>query len=219
MFAPSDETNHRSSRRKFMFVSASVTPATDRSSESIFKRSARFCSTDVVNGSTLNGEVQSAIAGFSGASRTSCCLTRADALAMATALMAVVSIASLLRPSDAAKPHAPSAITRTPMPSDSASEALPILPFFVASARLRSAPMRTSAYLAPRNAAVSRAHAAMCFIVEIQFNIATQLTPCDPLAFTISLHAIKKLAGHFARKVRGLSFPRDHFGRADHARR
>src|SRR5215467_4696553 len=100
---------------------------------------------------------------------------------MATARAAVVSTASLLRSSDAAKPHAPSAITRSPMPSDSASEALPILPFFVASARLRSAPMRTSAYLAPRNAAVSRAHAAMCFIVEIQFNIATQLTPCDPL--------------------------------------
>src|SRR2546426_169944 len=40
MFAPSEEKNHCSSRRKFILVSASVTPATDRNSESIFSNSS-----------------------------------------------------------------------------------------------------------------------------------------------------------------------------------
>ena len=64
---------------------------------------------------------------------------------MATALAAVASTDSLLRLSDAANPHAPSAMTRIPIPSDSASDALPILPFFVARARLRSSTIRASA--------------------------------------------------------------------------
>ena len=36
MLAPSEEKNHCSSRRKFRLVSASVTPCTERNSESIF---------------------------------------------------------------------------------------------------------------------------------------------------------------------------------------
>ena len=41
---------------------------TERSSESIFSSSSMFCSTEVVNGSIWNGEVHSAVTGFSGAS-------------------------------------------------------------------------------------------------------------------------------------------------------
>src|SRR5690348_8364761 len=57
-------------------------------------------------------------------------------------------------------------MTRMPMPSDAESEALPILPFFVASERCRSSTIRASASEAPRSFAVSSAHAAMSFICD-----------------------------------------------------
>ena len=61
-------------------------------------------------------------------------------------VVAAPSLSSLSPNSaDAANPQAPSAITRTLMPTDSASDALPTLPFFVESARLRIATTRVSA--------------------------------------------------------------------------
>src|SRR5580704_8439859 len=82
MFAPSEEANQDSSRRKFMLVSANVTPATARSSASIFSSSSRFCSTEMLNGSIRKGEVHSALTAFSGARRTLSRFTCADALGL-----------------------------------------------------------------------------------------------------------------------------------------
>src|SRR5580698_6350791 len=124
MSAPSDETNHCSSRLKLRFVSASVIPATERSSASIFNKRSMFCSTETVNGSILYGVAHSATMAFSGASRTFSFFTRAEARAISTACADVASTAPRPSSADAANPHAPSAITRTLMPTDSASEAL-----------------------------------------------------------------------------------------------
>jgi len=52
-------------REKLMDASASVTPGTERNSESIFSSNSMFCSTDVVNGSISNGEVHSAVTDLS----------------------------------------------------------------------------------------------------------------------------------------------------------
>ena len=145
MFDPSDEKNHCSSRRKFMLVSASVTPGTERSSASTFINSAKFRSTEIVKGSTLQGVLHSAVTGFSGTSRTSLCFTFAEARAIATACAAVRSIDSRSSSAEDAKPQAPSTITRTLRPCDRESDAVPILPFLVDSARLRSSTTRTSA--------------------------------------------------------------------------
>ena len=78
------------------------------------------------------------------------------------------STPSRLKSSEAAKPQAPSAITRMPIPCDSESDALPTLPFFVPRARLRSSTTRASAYDAPRTAAVFSAHSATNFITCFQ---------------------------------------------------
>src|SRR5208282_3790610 len=67
--------------------------------------------------------VHSAVAAGSGAIRTSSRFTRAEAFAISIARLAAASTATRLKSADAANPHAPSAITRTPMPSDSDSEA------------------------------------------------------------------------------------------------
>ena len=64
---------------------------------------------------------------------------------MASARAAVSSTAPRLNSFEAANPHAPSARTRMPIPSDSESEACPTFPFLVASERLRSSTMRASA--------------------------------------------------------------------------
>src|ERR1700722_12777817 len=164
MSAPSEDTNHCSSRLKFRFVSARVTPATERNSASIFSSSSMFCSTETVNGSILYGVLHSATAGFSGASRTSSRLTRAEARAISTARAAVASTAARPSSAEAANPQAPSAMARTFMPTDSESDALPTFPFLVVSERLRCAITRTSAKLAPRSAALFKAQLAMCFI-------------------------------------------------------
>ena len=50
---PSDDTNHCSSRLKLRLVSARVTPATARNSESIFSSRSIFCSTEMENGSIV----------------------------------------------------------------------------------------------------------------------------------------------------------------------
>ena len=73
---------------------------------------------------------------------------------------------SRVRSSVAAKPKLPSAMTRMPIPSDSESEALPICPFLVARARLRSSTIRASACVAPRSLAVSNAQEPISFICE-----------------------------------------------------
>src|SRR5262249_22706881 len=96
------------------------------------------------------------------------CFTRAEALAISTAREAVCSTEFRERSSDDAKPHAPSAITLTPTPNDSESAALPILPFLVASERLRSSTMRASAYEAPFREATVRAQEAISCMAEIQ---------------------------------------------------
>ena len=54
------------------------------------------------------------------------------------------------------------------MPTDSASDALPTLPFFVVRARLRCAITRTSAKVAPRRAAMFKAQLAMCFMAQVK---------------------------------------------------
>ena len=144
MSAPSDDTNHCSSRLKFRFASASVIPATERNSASIFNSSSIFCSTETVKGSILYGVLHSATTGFSGARRTSSRFTRAEARAISTARAAVASTAPRPSSADAANPHAPSAIARTLMPTDSASDALPTLPFLV---RERAAAMRHHAHI------------------------------------------------------------------------
>src|SRR5216683_1402873 len=94
------------------------------------------------------------------------CFTRAEALAISTARAEVASTAARLRSSEAANPQAPLAMTRTPKPNDSDTEALPTLPFLVERARWRSSAMRASAYEAPRSAAVLRAQEAMSFMAE-----------------------------------------------------
>ena len=76
-----------------------------------------FCSTEMENGSIKWGVVHSAVTGFSGARRTSSCFTCAEARAISTARAAVASTPERDRSSDAAKPHAPSASTRTLRPS------------------------------------------------------------------------------------------------------
>ena len=128
-----------------MLVSARVTPLVLRSSSSTANSSSRFFSMEMENGSMRQGDAQSALAGGSGTRCSSCDFTVAEALAISTARAAQLCTPSRERSSVAAKPNAPSAITRIPMPSDSASEALPILPFLVASERLRSSTMRASA--------------------------------------------------------------------------
>ena len=93
--------------------------------------SSRFFSMEMVNGSILQGDAHSALAGGSGTRCNSCDFTRGEALAISTARAAQACTPSRERSSVAAKPKPPSAITRMPMPRDSASEALPILPFLV----------------------------------------------------------------------------------------
>src|ERR1022692_2640829 len=105
MSAPSDDTNHCSSRLKLRLVSAKVTPATARNSESMFSNRAMFCSTEIENGSMAYGVVHSAVTGFSGARRTSRCFTCADAWAISTARAAVDSTPARDRSSEAANPH------------------------------------------------------------------------------------------------------------------
>src|ERR1035438_7065137 len=58
MSAPSDDTNHCSSRLKFRFASAKVIPATERNSASIFNSSPIFCSTETVNQAAGGFEVE-----------------------------------------------------------------------------------------------------------------------------------------------------------------
>ena len=80
-----------------MPASASVTPETARISASTFSSNSRFCSTDVVNGSTLCGVVHSATAAGSGASRTSSFFTRAEARATSIARAATASTPARLK--------------------------------------------------------------------------------------------------------------------------
>ena len=97
-----------------------------------------------VGGSDQLSVVQSAMAGFSAARRSSCAFTFADARAMLTALAAVASTDARERSSVAANPQALSAITRMPMPRDSESAACATFPFLVMSVRERSSTMRAS---------------------------------------------------------------------------
>ncbi len=149
-----------------MLVSARVTPFTASKAASMANRRSRFFSIGMLNGSILQGEAHSALAGGSGTRYSSCDFTLDDALAISTALAAQPWTPSRDRSSVAAKPNPPLAMTRMPMPSDSESEAPLILPFLVARARLRSSTMRASASEAPRSLAVSSAHAAMSFIED-----------------------------------------------------
>src|SRR6266849_8733229 len=71
---------------------------------------------------------------------------------------------------DAANPHAPPAITRTPTPSDSDSEACPTRPFLVVSERLRIDTTRASAYVTPRTDAAARAWWAADFIADLTYH-------------------------------------------------
>src|ERR1035437_10044877 len=149
-----------------MLVSARVTPFTASRAASIANSRSRFFSMEMLNGSILQGEAQSAMAGDSGTRYSSCDFTVDDARAISTALAAQLSTPSRDRSSVAAKPNPPLAMTRMPMPSDSESEAPAILPFLVASARLRSSTMRASACEAPRSLAVSSAQEAISFIYD-----------------------------------------------------
>ena len=165
-----------------MLVSARVTPLVLRSSSSMANSSSRFFSMEMVKGSILQGEAQSALAAGSGTMCSSCDFTVAEALAISTARAAQLCTPSRERSSVAAKPNAPSAMTRMPMPSDSASEALPILPFLVASERLRSSTMRASASEAPRSFAVSSAHAAISFIEIPEVKMISCSRACKSVA-------------------------------------
>src|SRR5208337_304551 len=191
-----------------MPVSASVTPATARISASTFSNRSRFCSTDVANGSVLNGVVHSATAAGSGASRTSSFFTRADARAISTASRAAASSAARLRWADAAKPHAPSAITRTPMPSDSDSEAWPTCPFLVVSERLRIETTRASAYVTPPTDAASNANWATAFMLGS--NVSRAVEDFDLVEQSRSVHAGRRrgqrtsLARNVDQKAAGL---------------
>ena len=153
-----------------MPVSASVTPGTGLISASTLSNRSRFCATDVVNGSTSNGVVHSATAAGSGAMRTSSFFTLAEARAISTACAAAASTDARVKSADAANPHAPPAITRTPMPSDSDSEAWPTRPCLVVSERLRIATTRASAYVTPRTEAASRASWAAVFISDLTYH-------------------------------------------------
>ena len=88
-------------------------------------------STLVVNGSVRMGEVHSASTGSSGTRASARSWTRAEARAMATAREAACSTASRVRVSVEAKPQAPPATTRTPMPMVSLTDAWPTFPFLV----------------------------------------------------------------------------------------
>src|ERR1035438_1298297 len=149
-----------------LLSSARVTPFTASRAASMANNRSRFLSMAMLNGSILQGEAQSAWAGGSGTRDSSCDLTLDDARAISTALAAQLSTPSRERSSVAAKPNPPLAMTRMPMPSDSESEALAILPFLVASERLRSSTMRASACEAPRSLAVSSTHEAISFIYD-----------------------------------------------------
>src|SRR4030095_16396063 len=82
--------------------------------------------------------------------------------------------------SEAANPHAPSAIARIPIPRDSASDAWPTLPFFVVRARARESTTRASAYVEPRRLAMFNAQSTASFIeVQIYHAVAGGLRHYD----------------------------------------
>src|ERR1035438_10273309 len=94
---------------------------------------------------SAEGEAQSAMAGGSGTRYSSCDFTVDDARAISTALAAQLSTPSSDRSSVAAQPNPPLERARLTLPHKSESEAPAILPFLVASERLRSSTMRASA--------------------------------------------------------------------------
>ncbi len=118
-----------------MEASARVTPGTFRISSSARKSSFIMSSSDTAKGSLSTGVCHRAVIFCSGARTTSFFFTRALARAMATAWAAAASMFSRPNWSVEANPQAPSAITRTPRPSDSLSMTLPTLPFLVESVR------------------------------------------------------------------------------------
>jgi hypothetical protein len=104
--------------------------------------------------------VNVAVFASTGARAASRIFVSADAFAISTASAATRSASSTVTICEAAKPHAPSAIARTPNPNESARSALSSRPFFTSAFSSSRRTKRTSAYDAPRFRAVSSARLA-----------------------------------------------------------
>ena len=150
-----------------MLVSARVTPFTASRAASMANSRSRLFSMGMLNGSILQGEAQSALAGGSGTRYNSCDFTLDDALAISTALAAQPSTPSRDRSSVAAKPNPPLAMTRMPTPSDlrvgGAGDSAVLGSEAHGCVRPRCGP---PACEAPRSLAVSSAHEAISFIYD-----------------------------------------------------
>ena len=99
----------------------------------------------IENGSTRQGEIQTASCFSSGASRTSFFFAAALERAISQASAAAAASPRRLRSSVAANPQHPSTSTRIPAPSDSPLDRPPTFPFLVATCRVRLSTTRTSA--------------------------------------------------------------------------
>ena len=116
-----------------------------RMAASARRSSARRSSNDIAKGSFATGERHVAVTGFTGASRAASRLMSADARATSTARAATRSASAAVTTGDAAKPHAPSAIARTPKPNESTRSTFSSAPFFTCASSTSRRTKRTSA--------------------------------------------------------------------------
>src|SRR6266478_318402 len=157
MREPMLEAYQESILRNCISVSVRVTPFTTRMAASALRSRSSCDSKGISKGSFCSGACQLSMYAFSGTIFTSPRFARAEALAMETACAAQAETPSRVNLSVEAKPQAPLARTRMPMPMDSNWARVPTAPFFVVRSRWRMCMERTSAYVAPRSLAVSSA--------------------------------------------------------------
>jgi hypothetical protein len=155
-------------RRKDISEVASGMRASARIAASAASSSAILSSRLTANGSIAHGPDHESSKEATSASRTRCGEpTVDDARAIATACRATRSAASGVTSLVAANPHAPSAITRTPMPNEEAESTPSTTPFRTDRRWVVWSVTRTSAYVAPARVAASRQAAVKDLMVLV----------------------------------------------------
>src|SRR5438046_611155 len=118
MDEPSDDAKYLSSARNVRLQKDEKTRCSFLISAAAERISSIFSSSETLNGSRSCGVCQRSRYALTGASSTGLDLSAALARATPTASRVTLAISTLLTNGEAAKPQAPSAITRTPKPNE-----------------------------------------------------------------------------------------------------
>ena len=116
MYAPSVDANTFHSELPAYHELTNFTPGTFIAAALIASKSSALSSSGILNGSLVSGVCHTSTFGVTGARLTGLASNIAFASAIPTACLASRSASATVTAGEAAKPHAPFAITRTPMP-------------------------------------------------------------------------------------------------------